>query len=1019
MYRPKNIHGILCNRTLVLVMLLLKLCSPQDLRDDIDSETKMDVKLKFPRNVGNSCRLSEMLCDTACNRTYIGDVGRTYELEVRRPREDHLPFICYLNFTANGGNYGDIIQLTFDTFTVGKFVSFTSDGCPDGHMTIVERSPSPPTGQWCGSAWGYTVYFSESDSINMTLRLDRLSQQGVGYNFDFKLAYKFLRRSEARLRYGNTTLGAWRGEKVAGTYCDRILSECDVRACRIQSPNFPGVYPRNATCTYRIEHTKIPADKHVLLAVRQTNSHKIHIKDQIVKYDRSQRVLKLWDQCNVVQDYLTVWDGATRDSPVLVRICGGDAVPDIISRGPHMLLEFHTSPYDNPFHPVPLSYLPGFELEVQVLYVEKDSHSYVSSEGRCRFVLRSSDKTSGVLRNPRHSLPPNTSCVYYFQGKANEIVWVSFVKYHAAGTEPAGFDQQKDCSSQLTIWDGAAPDADLDRKELRQGSALYPVSFVLRYEFVDVSEQGQPLTDSKSACDRIFKSAQTYSGRFQAPKAIFYYGRGGSQNLTCILRFEAKLGERVQLTFTNTYFGNKYCSNHKDSRSSRWVCDRPIKRSIGSEGLAEITITEYPWEGVPIKRDCLCSNRSDPLNIHTLTGPVVEVNFTVTMMNITEDYDDFAFEGEYKFIPTGPGDETVCSTGWGERRLRGSSGEIRLYDKRDLVIPEIVGDRNIISESVKAEVACVHRPWLIEPGGDEVTPVQGRYLYMKIPGFEITSTSPFCTTQNRLFIYEAYDTSKSREICPDGTNFIELYSPGWDSTQTSLESTLTPHARSYVIDFLQHEQANYLIKWIEIIKKSSIEHDPDSGILPYSVLLDCRYHCPELNACIPLTLWCDGSAHCPSGYDEDDANCSFRISLPSSYVAAAAGIGLLICAIAIGLCACKKRRKKDKEFKARLDGSLPAEERPYDRAKTNGVPESAPQYATVQKYATIDKYSLSQKYSAGINDARYYDEVAQRDKLADTRYASLGRGRSTRTDNRGSRKGIPDLGYPDLKDGIC
>lgn len=51
-----------------------------------------------------------------------------------------------------------------------------------------------------------------------------------------------------------------------------------------------------------------------------------------------------------------------------------------------------------------------------------------------------------------------------FQGRPNEIVWVSFVKYHAAGTDPAGFDQQKDCSSQLTVWDGAAPDADLDRK---------------------------------------------------------------------------------------------------------------------------------------------------------------------------------------------------------------------------------------------------------------------------------------------------------------------------------------------------------------------------------------------------------------------------------------------------------------------------------------------------------------------------------------------------------------------------
>lgn len=74
----------------------------------------------------------------------------------------------------------------------------------------------------------------------------------------------------------------------------------------------------------------------------------------------------MWDQCNVVQDYLTVYDGAATTDPVLVRLCGGDVVPDIVSSGPNMLLEFHTSPFDNPFHPVPLSYLPGFELEVQV-----------------------------------------------------------------------------------------------------------------------------------------------------------------------------------------------------------------------------------------------------------------------------------------------------------------------------------------------------------------------------------------------------------------------------------------------------------------------------------------------------------------------------------------------------------------------------------------------------------------------------------------------------------------------------
>lgn len=77
-------------------------------------------------------------------------------------------------------------------------------------------------------------------------------------------------------------------------------------------------------------------------------------------------VCRVWDQCNVVQDYLTVYDGASTSDRVLVRLCGGDAVPDIVSSRNSMLLEFHTSPYDNPFHPVPLSFLPGFELEVKV-----------------------------------------------------------------------------------------------------------------------------------------------------------------------------------------------------------------------------------------------------------------------------------------------------------------------------------------------------------------------------------------------------------------------------------------------------------------------------------------------------------------------------------------------------------------------------------------------------------------------------------------------------------------------------
>lgn len=117
-------------------------------------------------------------------------------------------------------------------------------------------------------------------------------QQGSGYNFDFKLSYKFLRRSEAHLRYGNSSMSTWRGELVNGTYCDRVLTKCDTRACRLQSPNYPGVYPRNVTCYYRVEQNRAPPGHRALLAVSQRNSHKIHIKDQVVKYDGSQRILR-------------------------------------------------------------------------------------------------------------------------------------------------------------------------------------------------------------------------------------------------------------------------------------------------------------------------------------------------------------------------------------------------------------------------------------------------------------------------------------------------------------------------------------------------------------------------------------------------------------------------------------------------------------------------------------------------------------------------------------------------------
>lgn len=58
----------------------------------------------------------------ACNRTYYGRIGSTYTLQVTRPHKETLPHFCQLTFFASGKLYGDLVQLSIEKFTLGRFV---------------------------------------------------------------------------------------------------------------------------------------------------------------------------------------------------------------------------------------------------------------------------------------------------------------------------------------------------------------------------------------------------------------------------------------------------------------------------------------------------------------------------------------------------------------------------------------------------------------------------------------------------------------------------------------------------------------------------------------------------------------------------------------------------------------------------------------------------------------------------------------------------------------------------------
>lgn len=83
---------------------------------------------------------------------------------------------------------------------------------------------------------------------------------------------------QAIVRYGSLSEPLERGEPLPGTYCGRAFYECSKKKCRLQSPNFPGMYPRNVTCQLSLRQKEVPTCKHAMIAVKQENSYKIQIK---------------------------------------------------------------------------------------------------------------------------------------------------------------------------------------------------------------------------------------------------------------------------------------------------------------------------------------------------------------------------------------------------------------------------------------------------------------------------------------------------------------------------------------------------------------------------------------------------------------------------------------------------------------------------------------------------------------------------------------------------------------------
>lgn len=133
-------------------------------------------------------------------------------------------------------------------------------------------------------------------------------------------------------------------------------------------------------------------------------------------------------------------------------------------------------------------------------------------------------------------------------------------------------------------------------------------------------------------------------------------------------------------------------------------------------------------------------------------------------------------------------------------------------------------------------------------------------------------------------------------ICPSEPNnrqfSVQVFSEEWFAPVGQPASPALyfspPKPPSFLVEFVAREPGTAAFTWLEISKsKSSLLQQLQVSMDTMDSLdrvdfsndtlsafnADCAYKCPELNACISSSLWCDGRLNCPSGHDENEMHC--------------------------------------------------------------------------------------------------------------------------------------------------
>ncbi|KRT83919.1 hypothetical protein AMK59_3324, partial [Oryctes borbonicus] len=211
-------------------------------------------------------------------------------------------------------------------------------------------------------------------------------------------------------------------------------------------------------------------------------------------------------------------------------------------------------------------------------------------------------------------------------------------------------------------------------------------------------------------------------------------------------------------------------------------------------------------------------------------------------------------------------------------------------------------------------------------------PSPNKYLYVKLHGIilkhldkqgnETTVSQMKCSTANRITVHTPLF---SAIICPQQAvtrhhNLVELFSEGWHLNQhkffpvdrIGIDYLGKELPRTIMVEFLGKEPGTYSVTWLELSRRRK-EIPPNGMGLIIMMHDECEHRCPELDACINTTVWCDGREDCPSGIDEALTHCSLLLQLPPLYLFLGA-LGLLLCCFTVCLIIWRMCRRRPRSI---------------------------------------------------------------------------------------------------------